>query len=650
MIVPARVKGRLQPNKTGSIPLKAGSIDQHSLQTGTNRVDITLIKKIILPVILLVLAYGFWASPNFKTIAAGVAVFLFGMISLEQGFQAFTGGGLEKLLRRTTSSTAKSVLFGVVSTTVMQSSSLVSVIAISFLSAGLITLAAGIGIIFGANLGTTTGAWLIAGFGLKVNIAAYAMPMLAFGVVLIFQSSTSLKGIGYILAGLGFLFLGIHFMKEGFESFKETLNLAEYAVAGYPGVLLFTAIGIFATVVMQSSHATLVLTITALAAGQITYENALALAIGANVGTTITAILGAMSANEGGKRLAVAHLIFNVVTGIIAILFIYQLVDLVNLVSTMVGIAKDDYTLKLAVFHSVFNLIGIVVMLPMMNLMVAKLEKFIPEKKPEVDQPQYLSNASASFPETALEAVRQEAQRVYTAALRIIGDGLGMKQAEILSDVDLEKAVAAQKRVHEFDIDAMYEKHIKGIYSAIVAFISGTGFSRQEEHSSGLRWLRNACTRMVEAVKDTQNIQENLIRYIGDENQNMVDLYNRIRLQVGLVMRDLEEMRTSSEGAVDLLSLDALKLQVGEESEVINNSITELIGQGGITPAMGSSLINDNGYAHAISMNLIEAAQTLFASADHDLSQAVQDVLLHEDELMRLTEPATEPVIQKING
>ena len=233
----------------------------------------------------------------------------------------------------------------------MQSSSLVSVITISFLSAGLITLAAGIGIVFGTNLGTTTGAWLIAGFGLKVDIAAYAMPLLAFGVILIFQSSSVLKGIGYILAGIGFLFLGIHYMKEGFETFKGTINLAEYAVAGYPGLLLFTVIGIFATVVMQSSHATLVLTITALAAGQITYENALALAIGANVGTTITAILGSMSANEGGKRLAAAHLLFNVVTGAIAIVFIYQLVYLVDGLASVVGIANEDYTLKLAVFH-----------------------------------------------------------------------------------------------------------------------------------------------------------------------------------------------------------------------------------------------------------------------------------------------------------
>ena len=595
-----------------------------------------MLKKILLPTILLVLAYGFWVSPNFKTIAAGIAIFLFGMLSLEQGFQAFTGGTLERLLRRTTSSTGKSLLFGVVSTTLMQSSSLVSVITISFLSAGLITLTAGIGIIFGANLGTTTGAWLIAGFGLKVNIAAYAMPMLAFGVVLIFQTSRSLKGIGYILAGLGFLFLGIHYMKEGFESFKDTINLAEYAVAGYPGVLLFTAIGIFATVVMQSSHATLVLTITALAAGQITYENALALAIGANVGTTITAILGSMSANEAGKRLAVAHLVFNVVTGVIAIAFIYQLVALVSGMSALIGIADGDYTLKLAVFHTLFNLLGIVVMLPLLNKLVVFLEKFIPEKKPEVDQPKYLSESSAAFPGTAVEAVRLETLRVYEAALRIIINGLGMKSADVLSKVNLDEAVTAQNRIHQFDIDAMYERHIKGIYSAIVAFISDTTFSRREESSADLQWLREANIHLVEAVKDTGQLQENLIDYVGSDNQKMHTVYNRMRVQIGLIIRDLEEMRATETGVMDVLSLDALKLLVDEDQNRMSQILTELIGKRAITPAMGSSLINDSVFAHDICMNLISAAQTLFVAGGQHMTQAAHDVVLDKSDLTQI--------------
>ncbi len=595
-----------------------------------------MLKKILLPTILLVLAYGFWVSPNFKAIAAGVAIFLFGMLSLEEGFRAFTGGALDRMLRRTTSSTGKSLLFGIVSTTLMQSSSLVSVITISFLSAGLITLTAGIGIIFGANLGTTTGAWLIAGFGLKVNIAAYAMPLLAFGVILVFQSSKSLKGIGYILAGLGFLFLGIHYMKEGFETFKETINLAEYAVAGYPGVLLFTAIGIFATVVMQSSHATLVLIITALAAGQITYENALALAIGANVGTTITAILGAMSANEAGKRLAAAHFVFNMVTGAIAIAFIYQLVDIVNGTSGLLGIADENYTLKLAVFHTIFNLIGIVVMLPLLNRLVVWLEEFIPEKKPEVDQPKYLSESSAEFPGTAMEAVRLETMRLYEAALRIIIDGLGLKVADVLSSVDLEQQVKAQARVHQFDIDAMYEKHIKGIYSAIVAFISETAFSRREEQSTDLQRLREAGTHLVEAIKDTRQLQENLVHYVGSENQKMREVYNRVRLEMGLIIRDLEEMRASGGGVLDILSLDGLKLLVEEEQKRVNQVTTELIGRRDITPAMGSSLINDSVFAHDISMNLIRAAQTLFVAGEQSPSQATYDVVLDKNELTRI--------------
>jgi len=599
-----------------------------------------LLKKILLPSILLVLAYGFWISPNFKAIAAGIAIFLFGMLSLEQGFQAFTGGTLERLLRRTTSSTGKSLLFGIVSTTLMQSSSLVSVITISFLSAGLITLTAGIGIIFGANLGTTTGAWLVAGFGLKVNIAAYAMPMLAFGIILIFQSSRSLKGIGYILAGLGFLFLGIHYMKEGFDAFKDTINLAEYAVAGYPGVLLFTLIGILATVVMQSSHATLVLTITALAAGQITYENALALAIGANVGTTITAILGAMSANEAGKRLAAAHLIFNVLTGVIAIIFIYQLVALVNELSSVVGIADGDYTLKLAVFHTIFNFLGIIVTLPMLNFLVVNLEKYIPEKKPEVDQPKYLTESSAVFPGTAVEAVRMETMRVYEAALRIIIDGLGMKSTEVISDTDLQQTLAAQNRIHRFDIDAMYERHIKAIYSAIVAFISETTFSRREESSADLQWLRETNVHLVEAVKDIGLLQENLIYYVGSENQNMRDVYNRIRLQVGLIIRDLEELRISGAGVIDALSLDALKLLVDEDRDSLNQTIAELIGERAITPDMGSSLINDGAFAHEICMNLISAAQALFVAGEQHVTQAAHDVLLDKSDLTQIGEQA----------
>ena len=136
------------------------------IKQGDQLVLKTVLGKVLLPSIFIILAYGFWVSPDFKEISAGIAIFLFGMLSLEEGFRAFTGGILEKILKRTTNRLWKSLSFGVLTTTIMQSSSLVSVIAISFLGAGLIGLAQGIGIVFGANLGTTTGAWLVAGFGL----------------------------------------------------------------------------------------------------------------------------------------------------------------------------------------------------------------------------------------------------------------------------------------------------------------------------------------------------------------------------------------------------------------------------------------------------------------------------------------------------
>ncbi len=192
------------------------------------------------PVAIAALLLAFWFSPDAQEIAAGVAIFLFGMLMLEDGFKLFGGGTLERVLERTTGSTPRAITFGIVSTTLLQSSSLVSVITISFLSAGLISLIGGVGIIFGANIGTTTGAWLVAGLGLKVNIAAYAMPMIALSIILVFQKSKALRGIGYALAGLGFLFLGIHHMKEGFDAFKDQIDLTRFALSGLIGLFVYS--------------------------------------------------------------------------------------------------------------------------------------------------------------------------------------------------------------------------------------------------------------------------------------------------------------------------------------------------------------------------------------------------------------------------
>jgi len=599
-----------------------------------------MLRKILLPTIFLILSFGFWISPDFKTIAAGVSIFLFGMLSLEQGFQSFTGGMLERMLKNTTDTLWKSLSFGIVTTSFMQSSSLVSVIAISFLSAGLIDLASGIGIIFGANLGTTTGAWLIAGFGLKVKISAYAMPMLVFGVMLLFQKSKKLKGIGYILLGFGFLFLGISYMKEGFDTFKDGFDLAQFAVAGYPGLFLFVSIGILATVVMQSSHATLVLTITALATGQITYENGLALAIGANIGTTITAILGSLSSNEQGKRLATAHLIFNATTGLIAILFIYQMMAAVDWLSASVGISDDDYTLKLAVFHTLFNIIGVLVMLPLIGKLVTLLEKmFIPEIV-HISQAKFLDDSAFEFPDTTLEAVRQETLRVWDHSINIMIEAFGFKRKQVCSDMDLAKIAQSQHRLPDFDVDAVYEQQVKSLYSAIIIFISRAGFSWQEEQSGDIHWLRQANQKMVEILKASKHLRKNLALAVTSTNKEQQAIYNNMRVQLSLLIRELEKIRLASEDEEEedshLFSLDYLRLSLNERCDIFNERVAKALSDGKISGKVAVSLLNDSNYGQEIFSKLLEVAETLFLRRNRNLSEAEQEVLLDEDELREL--------------
>ncbi len=592
-----------------------------------------MIRRIILPVIFLFLVYGFWVSPDFKQISAGVAIFLFGMLFLEEGFRAFTGGLLEKLLNKTTDKLWKSVSFGVVATTIMQSSSLVSVITISFLSAELIALASGIGIIFGANIGTTTGAWLIAGLGLKVKISAYAMPMLVFGIILVFQKSRSLQGIGYILAGLGFLFLGIHHMKEGFEAFRSTIDLTQFAIAGYAGLFAFAGIGVFATVVMQSSHATLVLIITALAAQQITYDNALALAIGANIGTTITAILGSMSSNYQGKRLAAGHLIFNITTGIIAIAFIHQIMWAVDATADTVGIRADDFTLKLAVFHTIFNVIGVLVLIPFVKQLVSFLERIIQAPKVSVVEPKYLMDSVIDFPETLLEAVRNETIHLYDNAFEIIAHGINLHRTQILKADELEDLINADREIHSFDLDSIYERKVKALYATILDFITRTQGDIPVEFSDALYGLRQTCRQIVMTVKAIKHLRKNITRYMVDEDEDIRSEYNALRIQLASLMRDIHDLRHADEEDRNIIDLDVYRVTIDEDSSVNNGRLDKLIREGMITPEMGTSLMNDHSYARDAIWHLSDIAKVLFGSRDLADMEAEELIGLDKDDV-----------------
>jgi phosphate:Na+ symporter len=594
----------------------------------------TRMTRYYVPVAIGALLLAFWFSPDAQEIAAGVAIFLFGMLMLEDGFKLFGGGALERVLERATGSTPRAITFGILSTTLLQSSSLVSVITISFLSAGLISLIGGVGIIFGANIGTTTGAWLVAGLGLKVNIAAYAMPMIALSIILVFQKSKALRGIGYALAGLGFLFLGIHHMKEGFDAFKDQIDLTRFALSGLIGLVVYSLVGTTATVIMQSSHATMVLILTALAAGQISYENALALAIGANIGTTITAIIGSLGANFQGKRLALAHLIFNVLTAMVALVLISPLRDAVDWLSAIVGIAPGDFAMKLAVFHTIFNVLGVALMLPLLRRLIAFLEHRIMEPLPDLSRPHFLNEAVDEFPQTLESALRKEVLHLYENAAELILHGLNLHREQIFSTDDIAGTVRKSRVLIELDIDAAYETRVKTLYSAIVEFTTRAGGKRlAPEITDRVYALREVASDIVQAVKSVKHLRKNVLRYTTRPEGAVTELYDSLRTEIARIAVEIRKLGLSAPEDRSALWLDQERVQVEEAARRTTDRVDELIRSGELSATAATSFLNDSGYAYSAMRDLIDVARSYYIERDSSMAEIERLLTLEDEEL-----------------
>ena len=587
-----------------------------------------MIQRFLIAGVIVLLIAIFTVSKEAQIVLGGVALFFLGMMLLEDGMKSFAGGTLEVILKKTTNTTSKALATGFLTTALVQSSSLVSLIAISFLSAGLIKLAAGIGIIFGANIGTTATAWLVSFFGLKLKISGYALAMATIGMVFSFTKSQSAKGIGNILVGLALLLLAIGFMKEGFESIKDSIDLSVYAVGGLKGLVIFTLIGIFATVVMQSSSATMALILTALATGQITYENSLALAIGANIGTTVTAILGAITSNASGKRLAVAHLIFNIVTGAIAIIFIHQLARLVDIGSAFLGFT--DLAMKLSLFHTIFNLIGVIVMTPLIGRMVVKLETMF-VKEVEEGKAQFITPALMNDATSSLTAIRSEINHLYENALEVFAHALNLNRGDIRSDREMSKIVESTKDKMTMNIDELYKDNIKGLYDTIIEFSSKAQVNMRESEIKSIFELKVATRDIVEAIKDMKNLEENIDKYSLSNNEDIKKEYNFMRETLGKLLRKVEKIRTNPVDATLLTKFVMLKKQIEDSDALINGTVDELIRHGKINASMGTSLMNDSAFAYDIGLKIVEAIEILFIRSNKELS-LVYDELIEDTE------------------
>jgi phosphate:Na+ symporter len=579
-----------------------------------------MIKKILFTSFLVLLAVILYFNPNFKTIGAGVAVLLFGMIMLEEGFKVFTKGPLQNFLKNATNKLYKSITAGALVTALIQSSSLVSVITISFISAGLISLSGGIGLIFGANIGTTATAWLVAGFGLKIKISSLAMPMLIFGLIFSFKKNATYKGIGNVLAGLGFFFLGIHYMKEGFDVFKGYIDLSQFAVSGILGALIYTGLGILITTILQSSSATLALILTALSVGQIEYENALALAIGANVGTTITAVLGSLSSNSAGKRLAIAHLIFNLFTGLIALSFIFPLANFVDYLSEFLNFSDTDYTLKLALFHTIFNFLGVLLMIPF----IKKLEKFLltlfkESENKDVHEPKFLNKPVLEFPSSLISSLLNESKYLYkNAVFEIIAHALNIHRDDVKSDVKIKKIIKNSKGQMNADVNQLYYSKVKNIYGQIISYAAkGQEDLKLTKHQNKqLSEIKLANRKMVEIVKETKDLAKNVAVYSFSDNEHIQKEYDKFRKKVVKVLRVIYLFRTNDNKDEYYKELLALKNEAKKAIKSDNKSIDKLIRKNLITVDMASSLVNDHINVNDLIKNLIKVAELLYLEKD----------------------------------
>lgn len=581
-----------------------------------------MLRKSIFFLVVAILGGLFLISPVIKEVAAGIAILLFGMIILEKGFNTFVEGTLQSLLTKATNKLYKSIGLGFVTTALIQSSSLMSVVTISFLSAGLVSLKAGIGIVFGANLGTTTTAWLVSLFGLHVDISAFAMPMLAFGVLFIFQKSKELKGTGHILTGLGLFFLGIYFMKEGFDSYQSSINLADYSIPGVLGLLVFTLVGIIITLILQSSSAAIALILTALAAGQISYTDSLSLVIGANIGTTITAILGSLSANYEGKRLAGAHFIFKLSTGIVALVLIIPLGYLVSFLASWIGIAEDNYTLKLALFHTIFNLVGVLLMLPVLDPLVAFLERLFKDTRAEetrIEYPIYLNESVMDYPQSAAQALLDESKRLFeNACFQIVSHGLNLRRTDIKGSEKIKKVVRSSKTAIKVNIQELYYDKVKLIYSKIIKYatLSQSKFSLSEEAMEGFTRIKLANRNMVEVIKATQTVSENVGNYMLSDNPYIQKEYDRLRRKVSRVLREVYRTKKDDSPENHLKRLDKLKTKALETDVLKDGTLDQLIREQKISSVMATSLANDSRLIGIIMKKLVETAELLYIESD----------------------------------
>lgn len=506
------------------------------------------------------------------TLIGSLGIFLYGMKLMSEALQKVAGHKMRTVLAAVTKNKFVGILSGVLVTSLIQSSSATTVMVVSFVNAGLLNLSQAFSVIMGANIGTTATAWIIALLGFKVDISTFAVPIIAFCVPLLFSKHANRRYIGELILGFALLFMGIGFLKDSVPNVQDHPEILEflrnYTQWGYGSVLLFLAIGTILTIIVQSSSATMAITLVMCSQGWIPYELAAAMILGENIGTTITANIAAIPANLSAKRAAFSHFMFNIFGVCWALAVFYPYTHLIMDIVQKVGPtdATQASAFALSLFHSMFNIINVLILCWWSKYIIRFVEKVIRPRKHEVQaaneetfQLAYISTGLLSTAELSILQARKEVA-VYAKRVHRMYEQI----PELVEEKDPERFQSKFEHIKKLeDVSDKIESEI----SKYIASVS-TGRLSSESKISSQHILR--ITSEIESVADACYKMACIIQRNREKEVVWTESHwNRIQEMFTLVGKAVDEM-------VDDLQSEDMAPDMMDAARTIEQSINTM--------------------------------------------------------------------------
>jgi phosphate:Na+ symporter len=485
-------------------------------------------------------------------------------------------------------------------------------------------------VIMGANIGTTTTAWMITLLGFKVSMNTIALPLVGLGVVFTFLKKKSWRQWGNFIIGFGLLFVGLEFLKENLPDIQQNPQildfLQEYTRQGFASVLLFLLVGTILTVLIQSSSATMALTLLMTAKGWIPFEAAAAMVLGENIGTTITANLAAIVGNFRARQTALAHLFFNLLGVVWMLLVFYPFLKGVSHVTERLGNGSPyaeaaAVPVAIALFHSFFNLANTLIMVWFVKPLARLVGWIVPEREiPErpMEEPKFLNDEALAYPETAIAALEQESRYLFEhAVFEIVSHALSLHRTDILSEKKAKSVVKKSREDLQADVRELYLTKVKRIYSDIIAFAinAQSDLNLSQDQHQRVSELKLANRKMVEIIKDAREVKRNVSRYLKEGHKVMISEYDDFRKKMVKVLRVIRDFQEGN-GASSIEKLAKLSREAEANIHAGNLEIDHLIREKKVTPEMASSLVNDHDNLNDMIENLILVAELLYGNRD----------------------------------